>query len=188
MKQTIKLPLGLHRSSFSRPYLGLMRLINPVRNLRPWASIEFGETCVTKGSLKYTFCNHLKHGCFHQNKGKPPFTSCNVQVFLLQGLSEAQIFRVVFSWLSTQTDGSHFGDFSVRPHRPPHSSRPRRPWSRRPRRSQAAAARRPRPRPARRRRRVRSTHRDASHDSAPPRRQGFGTDSCLGGQKGGVLV
>ena len=24
---------------------------------------------------------HLKHGFFHQNKGKPPFTSCNVQVY-----------------------------------------------------------------------------------------------------------
>ena len=26
------------------------------------------------GSLKYTCCNHLKHSCFHQNKGKPQFT------------------------------------------------------------------------------------------------------------------
>ena len=25
-------------------------------------------------SLKYTFCNHLNRGFFHQNTGKPPFT------------------------------------------------------------------------------------------------------------------
>ena len=31
--------------------------------------------------LKDTLCNHLKHGFFHQNKGKPPFTSCTVQVY-----------------------------------------------------------------------------------------------------------
>ena len=27
-----------------------------------------------QGSLKDTFCNHLKHGFFHQNKGTPPLT------------------------------------------------------------------------------------------------------------------
>ena len=34
------------------------------------------------GLLKRSpFCNHLKHGIFHQNTGTPPFTSCNVQVY-----------------------------------------------------------------------------------------------------------
>ena len=42
-----------------------------------------GSFLVNQGSLKDTFCNHLKHGFFHQSKGKPPFTSCNVQVYSL---------------------------------------------------------------------------------------------------------
>ena len=37
-----------------------------------------------QGSFKDSFCNHVKHGFFNtEPKGKPPFTSCNVQVDLL---------------------------------------------------------------------------------------------------------
>ena len=42
------------------------------------AEAEDGEAekgpCLFQGSLKDTFCNHWKHGFFHQNKGKPEFT------------------------------------------------------------------------------------------------------------------
>ena len=33
------------------------------------------------GSLKDLHFAHLKHDIFHKNKGKPPFTSRNVQVY-----------------------------------------------------------------------------------------------------------
>ena len=35
----------------------------------------------SQGSLKDLHVANLKNGGFHQNKGKPPFTSCNVQVY-----------------------------------------------------------------------------------------------------------
>ena len=38
------------------------------------------QSPLKQGSLKDTFCNHLKHGFCQQNRGKPQFTSCNVQV------------------------------------------------------------------------------------------------------------
>ena len=44
--------------------------------LSAWHYKLFGKTkaiVVVQGSLKDTFCNHLKYGFFHLNKGTPPF-------------------------------------------------------------------------------------------------------------------
>ena len=56
--------------------------------LQQLLGVRFGlpePNLVFQGSSKDTFCNHLKHGFFHTKiRGKPPFTSCNVQVYNLR--------------------------------------------------------------------------------------------------------